>query len=58
MNVEKIAIKKICLSTINNDIRRLKDVYRAPIEFDRKQNGYFYTENFEIDLTLGNFDLG
>lgn len=47
----------ICLSTINNDIRRLKDIYRAPLEFDRSKNGYHYTEDFSLDLTLGNFEL-
>lgn len=34
--------------TVERDISRLRDMFRAPIEFDRGRGGYYYTEPFEM----------
>ncbi|HHX28351.1 MAG TPA: WYL domain-containing transcriptional regulator [Firmicutes bacterium] len=36
------------LRTVERDIGRLRDLFGAPIEYDRARNGYFYTEPFEL----------
>jgi predicted DNA-binding transcriptional regulator YafY len=34
--------------TVERDIGRLRDLFCAPIEFDRARGGYYYTEPFEM----------
>jgi len=36
--------------TIERDIERLKDLFRAPIEYDRGRRGYYYTESFSLPV--------
>ena len=32
-------------SMLRKDFQQMKDVYGAPIKYDRNRNGYYYTEN-------------
>lgn len=41
---------KISIATISRDIEYLRNSMEAPIEYDRYQNGYYYTEEFELKL--------
>ena len=34
---------EVSIATLNRDIRRLRDNYRAPLEFSREHDGYHYT---------------
>jgi predicted DNA-binding transcriptional regulator YafY len=34
--------------TVERDIERLRDLFAAPIEYDRKKKGYYYTEPFSL----------
>ncbi|GMO64851.1 MAG: WYL domain-containing transcriptional regulator [Treponemataceae bacterium] len=44
---------EVSVRTIWRDIDYLRDMYLAPIEFDREKNGYFYTDaNFFIKSLL------
>lgn len=36
------------LRTVERDIERLRDLFRAPIEYDRVRKGYHYTDSFEL----------
>lgn len=36
------------LRTVERDIERLRDLFRAPIEYDRVRKGYHYTSPFEL----------
>lgn len=47
--IEEKIIKSISLSMITKDIQSIKQIYNAPIYFDRQHDGYCYTEdNFSI----------
>lgn len=39
--------------TVKEDIRQMKDLYEAPIRYDRKNKGYCYTKPFEMPIDLG-----
>ncbi len=41
----------LSISTILRDIERLVDTFGAPIEYDKSRKGYYYTEEFDLDLT-------
>ncbi|AEF84315.1 hypothetical protein TREPR_0621 [Treponema primitia ZAS-2] len=44
---------EVSIRTINRDIDYLRDVYKAPLKFDRDRNGFYYTEpNFFIKSIL------
>lgn len=45
--------------TVKNDILYMRNIYKAPIEFDVLRNGYFYTEEFDFvaSLTLSEEDI-
>lgn len=36
--------------TIERDIERLKDLFGAPIQYDRERRGYYYTEPFALPI--------
>jgi predicted DNA-binding transcriptional regulator YafY len=40
---------RISLSTIEKDLKFLKDEYQAPIAFNKAQGGYEYTSSFSLD---------
>ncbi len=57
MIVEKIQDQlgvSISNSLFSKDIQRMKEIYSAPIKFDRVHNGYCYTEN---DFSIKEFPL-
>ena len=41
---------KLSIATISRDLEYLRNSMDAPIEYDRYQNGYYYTEKFELKL--------
>ena len=45
--------------TISRDIDEMRNFYNAPIEYDRRHNGYYYTEDsfFIEDLSLSQSEL-
>ena len=44
-------------ATISRDIEFMRDRMNAPIEFDRKRNGYYYTEKtFRLPAAIGSAD--
>ena len=45
--------------TISRDIDEMRNFYNAPIEYDRKHHGYYYTENsfFIEDLSINQGEL-
>jgi predicted DNA-binding transcriptional regulator YafY len=53
-SVEKLAKKaEVTKRTIERDIEYLRDIYQAPIEYDRTNHGYYYSEpNFFIKSVI------
>lgn len=48
---EQTGYNKVGEATINRDIDMLRTYFHAPLEFDRKKNGYYYlNEDFEFAL--------
>ena len=43
---------EVSLSTINRDIEFLKDRFNAPIVYDAKQRGIFYSEDYDMPLNM------
>lgn len=41
---------KLSIATISRDLEYLRNSMEAPIEYDRFNNGYFYSENYELKL--------
>lgn len=41
---------KLSIATISRDLEYLRNSMEAPIEYDRFQNGYFYSATFELKL--------
>jgi len=39
---------KLSIATVSRDLEFLRNSMSAPIMFDRKQNGYYYSQNFEL----------
>lgn len=42
----------LSISTINRDIKRLRDDFLAPLKFDREKGGYYYEEDFDFKNVL------
>ena len=41
---------KLSIATISRDLEYLRNSMEAPIEYNRYENGYYYTEEFELKL--------
>ncbi len=39
--------------TVKGDIHQMKELFEAPIRYDRKNKGYYYTQPFEMPADLG-----
>lgn len=40
-----------CISTIEKDLAELRADFDAPIEYDKQNRGYYYSERFVLDVT-------
>ena len=47
---EQTGYSSVGEATINRDIDVLRTYFQAPLEYDRKQNGYYYFEDWEFAL--------
>lgn len=48
-NCPELAKKlEVSLRTVERDIERLRDLFGAPVEYDRVRKGYYYTAPFEL----------
>ena len=48
---EETGYKKVGIATISRDLNTLRIYFRAPIEYDRAKNGYYYIDdNYEFAL--------
>ena len=47
---EQTGYDKVGEATINRDIDVLRTYFQAPLEYDRKKNGYYYFEDWEFAL--------
>ena len=52
--IEETLDNTISISMLNKDIAAMKDIYNAPIHYDRYQKGYCYEEN---DFSIKKFPL-
>ena len=44
----------ISISSLNKDIRAMRDFYNAPIKYDKLERGYYYEDS---DFSINNFPL-
>ena len=52
-NTKQLAFDlEISVPTISRDIEFLKNRFNAPIEYDAKEHGYFYSEEFNMPLSM------
>ncbi|MBP5576065.1 MAG: WYL domain-containing protein [Treponema sp.] len=50
-NVKQLAYDlEVSIPTINRDIEFFKDRFHAPIEYDAKKRGYYYSDDYEMPL--------
>jgi predicted DNA-binding transcriptional regulator YafY len=48
-NAPRLAEKlEVGRRTIERDLAHLRDMMNAPLEYDRKRNGYYYTDEFQL----------
>ena len=50
--VDIAAELEVSSKTIQRDMNHLRDIEKAPIEFDKERNGYYYTEENELETRV------